>query len=55
MGNSVYTNNQFLFYAKNLEMVVNAYGINNLTNVGGGILKLPYMNFKNYIDSVILK
>ena len=53
MGNEVYTNLQFSFYAKNLEMVINTYNINNLTNVGGGILKVPYMNFQDYIDSKI--
>jgi len=53
-GQLVYTDFTFDFYARSLLNVINNRKYSNIVNVGGGILKVPYMPFEQYLDKVIL-
>ena len=54
-GREVYTDATFAYYAKVTEkMVYNLSKSAAVVNVGGGILKIPYVPFDEYIKKVVL-
>ncbi len=54
MGHEVYTDSTFDFYSRSLYSVIVNRKYSNIVNVGGGILKVPYMPFDEYLNKVIL-
>lgn len=49
----VYTDGTYLTYARSLEGILKIGNVNNVTNVGVSILKIPHMPFEEYLNKVI--
>jgi len=53
-GNEVQTDETFAFYARTLEVMVFGRKYTNVTNVGAGIMKIPYMPFDEFIEKKVI-
>lgn len=53
-GGEVQTDETFAFYARTLEVMIFGRKYTNVTNVGAGIMKIPYMPFEEFVQKKVL-